>query len=875
MKKFFKIFIGFIVVLLVALIALPIVFQDKIIAVVKEKINENVNAKVEFTDADLSLLRNFPNASVKLTDISVVNHEPFKGDTLFFSKEVNLKMSLTDIIKSKFNVKSFVLNDSKVTILVDKNGKTNYDIAKKTNETQTETNNEKAMKIAVEFYEVNHLDLIYKDLKSKMFVKLTDLKHYGSGDLSVDKTTLDTKTSTKILFKKDGKSYIENLHLDLKALLDLDFKNQKFAFLENTAHINNLPLIFDGFVKLNAKNQEVNLNFKTPSSDFRNFLDLVPKQYAKNTESVQTTGNFEIKGKINGIVDDKHIPKIDVNITSNNASFKFPNLPKGVKNIHINTDIKNNSGIVEDTYVDVKNFAFKIDNNEFNAKANIKRLTTNPLVNATLKGKLNLADINKVYPLEKEVKLSGLINADLTTNFDADAVQKSIPERIKNNGKISVNNFMYSAKGIVNPLNIKNAEVDFQPTKISLTNFDAKTGDSDFKAKGTIEDLVGFLLADKKLKGNFVLTSNTFKVSDFMQDNQSKETKKEDKKTTPNSSESLKIPAFLDVVTQVTAKNVYYDNLQLKNVVGKLILKDEKAVLQDLKANMFDGKIALNGTVNTKEKTPVFNMKMGIKDFNIASSFKSIEMLEKLAPIAEIISGKFNTNIDLNGKLTQDFTPDLNTIGGNAFAELLNQGLNPEKSKVMNLLDSQLKFIDLKKLNLNDIKTHLTFKDGKVNVKPFKVKYKDIDINIGGSHGFDQSMDYKISLDVPAKYLGSEVSGLLAKLDKSNQNMKVPITANLTGSFTNPSVKTDLKSAVTNLSNQLIEQQKNKLKNKAVEEINKRVKNKVVGDAINGILGKKTTDNKKKSDKKETTEDAVKEGVKNILGGFLGGKKKK
>ncbi len=708
MKKFLKIFVGFVVALLVALIVLPIIFQDKIIAVVKDKINENVNAKVEFADADLSLIRNFPNVSVKLTDISVVNYAPFEGDTLFFGKEVNLKMSLTDIIKSKFNVKSFALNDSKVTVLVNKNGKANYDIAKKTEETSTTTNSdEKAMKIAVESYEINHLDIVYKDLKGKMLLKLTDLNHYGSGDLSADKTTLNTKSSAKILFKKDGKSYIENLHLDLKALLDLDLKNQKFAFLENTGHINNLPLIFDGFIKLNPKNQEINLNFKTPSSDFKNFLGLVPKQYAKNTESVQTTGNFEIKGKINGIVDDKHIPKIDVNITSNNASFKFPNLPKGVKNIHINTDIKNNSGIMEDTYVDVKNFSFKIDDNAFNAKANIKRLTTNPLVNATLKGKLNLADINKVYPLEKDIKLSGLIKADLTTNFDADAVQKSIPERIKNNGKISVNDFVYSSKGIVNPLNIKNAEVDFQPTRISLTNFDAKTGDSDFKAKGTIDDLVGFLLADKKLKGNFALTSNTFKVSDFMQDNGENENTKEETKTPNGTTESLKIPAFLDVVTQVTAKNVYYDNLHLKNIVGKLILKDEKAILKDVKANMFDGRITLNGEVNTKEKTPVFDMKMGIQEFKISSSFKSIEMLEKLAPIAEVISGKFNTDIALNGKLTSDFTPDLNSIGGNAFAELLNQRLNPEKSKLMNLLDNQLKFIDLKKLNLKDIKTNL------------------------------------------------------------------------------------------------------------------------------------------------------------------------
>jgi hypothetical protein len=52
---------------------------------------------------------------------------------------------------------------------------------------------------------------------------------------------------------------------------------------------------------------------------------------------------------------------------------------------------------------------------------------------------------------------------------------------------------------------------------------------------------------------------------------------------------------------------------------------------------------------------------------------------------------------------------------------------------------------------LNDVKAAITFKDGKVNVKPFDIKYKDIKATIGGTHGFDQSMNYNLKFDVPAK----------------------------------------------------------------------------------------------------------------------------
>jgi hypothetical protein len=54
--------------------------------------------------------------------------------------------------------------------------------------------------------------------------------------------------------------------------------------------------------------------------------------------------------------------------------------------------------------------------------------------------------------------------------------------------------------------------------------------------------------------------------------------------------------------------------------------------------------------------------------------------------------------------------------------------VNAENSTLLKALGSNLKFIDVSKLNLNDLKAAVTFKDGKVNVKPFTIKYKDIQV---------------------------------------------------------------------------------------------------------------------------------------------------
>lgn len=43
-------------------------------------------------------------------------------------------------------------------------------------------------------------------------------------------------------------------------------------------------------------------------------------------------------------------------------------------------------------------------------------------------------------------------------------------------------------------------------------------------------------------------------------------------------------------------------------------------------------------------------------------------------------------------------------------------------------------------------------------VKPFNFKYKDIEIEVSESHGFDKTIDYNAVFHVPAKYLGSDIT---------------------------------------------------------------------------------------------------------------------
>ena len=888
MKKALKI-TGISLLILIALIAAaPFMFKSQIKNAIKVFVNENLNAHVEFSDVSLSFLQSFPKVLVSVSDLEITNFEPFKDETLVTAKSISIKISIKELFKKADEaiiINSIMVDETLMTLKTDIFGNTNYDITKK--DKTTSVNN--SFSFDIKDYSIKNSALTYIDEESKILIYITELNHDGKGVFSADKSELITKSEANLSITMDSTNYLNNNPIKLDALIDMDLNNSKYTFKENKGYINQLPIEFHGFVQLLEAGQDVDITFENPESSFKSFLAVMPEAYSKNIENVQTTGDFKVKGIIKGMVTDETIPTLDISIKSNNASFKYPSLPKSVQNIVIDTEIKNDTGKTEDTYVAINTLNFKIDEDVFKSSAVIKNITGNMLVNANIDGIINLANIAKVYPVDIKTQLTGILKAKVNTAFDMDAVEKNDYERIKNSGSMSLSNFKYASEEFKSPLFISDAAITFNPETVSLNSFKAKTGKSDLYATGTIKNLLGFMFSNKNLQGNFNLNSDTFAVNDFISDEMptTTENKTEASKKTITKKESLKIPPSLDCTINTQANTVIYDNLQLKNAKGTLIIKDEQVNLQNFTTNLFDGQLALSGTVSTKTDKATFNMDLGISAFDIAKSFQGMELFQNLAPLMKVIQGKLNTTLSLKGDLTDDFTPNLTSLSGGALAEILSSTINPNQAEVLNLLGNSLSFIDFNKLNLNDLKTKFEFSNGKVSVKPFKIKYQDIEIEVAGSHSFDQTMSYNVVFNVPAKYLGSEINRLIGKIDDKSVNLiSIPITANIAGTYTKPTIKTDLTSGISNLTKQLIEIEKQKLLNQGKDKVSN-----LVGDLISGNKAKKDSATTKQNNavkdvlggivggNKTTTTDSTKtnvtkDAVKNVLGGLLGGKKK-
>ncbi len=419
-------------------------------------------------------------------------------------------------------------------------------------------------------------------------------------------------------------------------------------------------------------------------------------------------------------------------------------------------------------------------------------------------------------------------------------------DRIKFGGTAGLRDFVYTGPEFAAPLNIAVLNANFTNDRMAIQSGRGSTGQSDFEFTGSIYPILGYQLGGQDLQGKLKLRSNTFVVSDFVTGPTTGEEQVPGDTVAPT-----KIPENLNLEIEARAGKVVYNELQLDDFQGTIRVNNGAVDFQEVTTGFLDGKLALQGSVNTRREQPQFALALDVQQLQIQRAFNALDLFQALVPVAGAMEGRFSSQLAIAGDLTTDFRPDLSSLTGEVLAEVLAANMKADRLPVLDKLNSSFNFFDLNKLDLKGAKTALAFEKGKVRVKPFGVKYEDISIRVEGGHGFDRSMDYQVKLQVPSKYLGPEIQRLVASIGEAElNNLKLPVQVGITGSLNTPQIKSDMGSGVRELTNQLLEIQKQQLLNKGKSKAE---------DLIGGVLGKSTDTAKTKNG------DAIK-GVLDVLG---------
>ena len=432
MKIVKRILIGFgifLMLVVAAAIILPIVFKDDIKAAIDKEIAKSVNADVVFdvNNFSVTLFSNFPNMTVEVKELGVFNRAPFEGVPLFVIEELDVEVNLKELIfGDQLRLKGITMVKPQITINVLADGRANYDITYPSTDTVTVAEESSNFSFGIDHWEIVDGSVVYDDKSLPYFMGLKHLNHTGSGDFTQDVFDLKTHTVADTLTTSYGDmELLTNKRVEIDMVISISEDYTKYTFKENTAKVNDFAMSFDGWFKMNEKDYGMDITFGSPANTFKSLLSLVPGMYTKDFGGIETKGELTFNGFAKGAYSDTQMPAFNVGLLVKDAMFKYPDLPTAVNNINMDLLIDNKDGVIDHTVVDLKKLHLDFGSNPVDAKLLIQNLKDYRM-DGNLKAKLNLAELNKMFPMEG-LEMKGTYSVDASAKGVYDSIKKIIP----------------------------------------------------------------------------------------------------------------------------------------------------------------------------------------------------------------------------------------------------------------------------------------------------------------------------------------------------------------------------------------------------------------------------------------------------------------
>lgn len=776
-------------VILLLLLILPFAFQGKLAKLVKEEGNKMLNAQFDFRTLNISLLRNFPSASVSLEDFWLKGTGPFENDTLIQAGELTAAVNLFSLFgDGGYDISRIIVKDTRVHAIVLEDGRPNWDVMKPSPDAETPEDEtaQETFRIKLQKLSVDNLSVVYDDRQGGVFADLSRLEADCSGDFGSDRTVVDLKMETPSLTcRTGGIPLLNKVSLEADMDVDADLAGGKFTLRENMLRLNAIQLNLDGWLAQTKQGMDMDLRLNTNEVGFKELLSLIPAIYAKDFQDLKTDGKVTLNAFARGSIEgNTKVPQFEVNLDVKDAMFRYPSLPAGVEKINISALVRNAGGPLDATEISVAPFDFVLADNPFSLNATVKTPVSDPDFHLTARGKLDLGKVKEVYPLD-DMQLNGLVQADLELGGRLSMVEKEQFEQMQAKGSLRLNQMKLVLKDMP-PVDIQQSVFTFSPRYLQLSETTVNIGKNDLTLDSRFENYLGYALKGSTLKGTLNVSSNHLNLNDFMSADTTATVAEVPADTVAMG--VIRVPENIDFQMQAAFRELLFDKMTLTDGKGTLLVRNGTVDMRNLSFNTMGGSVTMNGAYAAPQnKQPELNAAFNMRNISFAQAYQDLGLVQQLAPIFAGLKGNFSGNLQIDTPLDATMSPVMSAVQGKG--ALSTKDLSLSGVKFIDQVADIVKKPSLKEIKVKDLNIDFEIKDGRVTTKPFDLKLGDYNMNLSGSTGLDQTIDYTGKITMPA-------DGIASKLGTADMTIG--------GTFTSPKVGIDMASLARNAAEQAL-----------------------------------------------------------------------
>lgn len=801
MKRFLKITATVVAVVLVVAIVTPLLLRGKIGDIVKREANAMLAARLDFEKLDISLLRNFPNASLNLKGLTLVGTDRFEGDTIVAARRITVVVNLMSLVGDEgFEVRKIILASPALHAHKLADGAVNWDVMKPSEPADTTAAEESApssFRLSVRDFRLTDAVIRYEDDSTGMELRTAPLSLRLSGDMSAESTQLDLDLlAGGVDFTQGGVPLLHDAELALDAEIDADLAEKRFTFSRNTLRLNAIEMRLDGWVQQVGDALAMDVSAGCSEVRFKDLLSLIPAFYKHEFRSLAASGELSMELWARGQMHGAQLPAFELKTEVHNGSFQYSSLPKAVTDINIAAKVSNAGGELDKTEVEISEFGLKMAGNSLSATGYATNLMSDPTFRATLSGRVDLGAIREVYPLEKGIDLAGRIAASMKLSGRMSDVESGRYERISASGSLVVEQLGLHVPQLPEVF-IRRAAATISPQAMTLGEFGVTVGGSDLSATGQLTGYLGYLMRGEQLAGRLYVKSDLLDLNEIRAavpadaEAESADAEKPAEEAAAAPVQAIVVPKNLNLSLNAELKKVLFEKMVITDIAGEMSVAGGTLSLDRLGLQLFGGKASASGRYSTAADPahPTLSLAASIAKASFPRTFEEIEAVRQLAPIFEKASGDYSLSIDMRTTLDAAMSPDLMSL--TAQGELSSENVSVEGVEAFDKLADLLKNDKLRRIEARDLKIRFSIKDGRVTTEPFDLKMGDVNVNMSGTTGLDRTIDYTAKVTLPAG-----VGGVLGT-----------VNVGIGGTFTSPKITLGVQETVEQVVSNVVSEQ--------------------------------------------------------------------
>ena len=841
MKKGVKIgliVLGSLVALIIlALVVIPIIFKPQLLKMAQNELNKQLNAEVQFADLDISLIRHFPQASISLESLSVVNKAPFEGDTLAslanFTVRVNL-LSLFDL--SNLEVHEILLDRPHIYGHRDSLGRANWDIALKdstatTKEKTSDESGETNLRLKLRKFEIGDAIVTYLDDSTLLDARLKHLNFTLGGDFGLKQTQLALALDIdSVHFASGGLTYVPNLRFGFKASIDADLENKIFKLADNEIALNDFILSLAGQVGMRGEAIDTDLTLVTNKAEIAGLLSLVPALYTQDLKGLKTSGTLQLSGFVKGTMYEKQLPNAEVKLTINNGTFQYAALPKAVTGLELAFLAKVNGTEQDSSILQLNNLALKLGGNPVRLQARVTTPLSDPNLWAKAEGHVELGTLGEFFPLGDR-KLTGSVDLDLKAAALLSAMKKQRFEECTIDGFLGMKNVKLTQAVAEQDALLNDLAFRFSQKALTLEKFDANIGSSDVRIVGGFSNFLPYYFGKEIIEGNLEVASKKLDLRELLPNSteEKQEAVKDSTASVKLTPEQLDLFRRISFALRVNIENLFFQEYEMTKAGGRIDIKDGEVRIGNLGCVLFGGDARISGLLDLKTESYSSALDVNVKDFDVAACAQGTKMVRDLVPGIEYCTGHVGIKFTSNCALDENFAPQLETV--NATGRLDVGELAIKNAPLFLKFGEVLGNSDLANPTFKGGSANFEIEKGTLTIEPYNLKIKEVEGNIGGQVKLDQTMDMRLNATLPSSMLGkvgTSLSSLVSGYVKDfAMPAKLPVWIRATGNIASPKIDFGLDKVGTDNAKELVKEKVaeviDKAKERAKEEADKLI----------------------------------------------------